>query len=61
MYAVATFQMAHAMSLDFLEVIPHVFFWISLGAWVAASVEMARRLLPALLGAARRARTSVGR
>jgi tellurite resistance protein TehA-like permease len=45
MYAVATFQMAYAMSLDFLEVIAHLFFWLSLGAWVVGVIEMARAAL----------------
>jgi tellurite resistance protein TehA-like permease len=44
MYAVATFRMADAMSLEFLDFIPHVFFWIGLGAWLLAFVGMVRRL-----------------
>lgn len=45
MYAVATFKMADAMSLEFLDFIPHAFFWIAVVAWVPAFVGMARRVL----------------
>jgi tellurite resistance protein TehA-like permease len=44
MYAVATFAMADAMSLGFLDFIPHVFFWIGLGAWTLAFAGMVRNL-----------------
>jgi tellurite resistance protein TehA-like permease len=36
MYAVATFKMADAMPLGFLDFIPDVFFWIALAAWILA-------------------------
>lgn len=45
MYAVATYRMAHVMSLRFLDVVPHVFFWIALAAWALAFFGMARWLL----------------
>ena len=44
MYAVATYKMADAMALDFLDFIPHVFFWIGLGAWVLTFTGMVRSL-----------------
>jgi tellurite resistance protein TehA-like permease len=33
MYAVATFELARALSLGFLDLIPHVVFWIAFVAW----------------------------
>jgi tellurite resistance protein TehA-like permease len=48
MYAVATHEMAEAMSLGFLDFIPHVFFWIALAAWLATFAGMARRLVTLL-------------
>jgi tellurite resistance protein TehA-like permease len=45
MYAVATYRMAHAMSLEFLDFIPHVFFWIALAAWLLAFAGMARTIM----------------
>ena len=44
MYAVATFRMADAMSLEFLDGIPHVFFWTALAAWLLTFVGMVRSL-----------------
>ena len=44
MYAVATFRMADAMSLGFLDFIPHAFFWIGLAAWILAFIGMVRSL-----------------
>jgi tellurite resistance protein TehA-like permease len=55
MYAVATREMAGEMSLDFLDVIPRVIFWIALVAWLLAFVGMARRLLSRVVGVARAA------
>jgi tellurite resistance protein TehA-like permease len=49
MYAVATWRMAQEMRLDFLDVIPHVFFWLGLAAWLLTFVGMARRVARALL------------
>jgi tellurite resistance protein TehA-like permease len=45
MYAVATFQMADAMSLGFLDFIPETFFWIALAAWLVTFAGMARKLM----------------
>jgi tellurite resistance protein TehA-like permease len=45
MYAVATFRMAGAMSLGFLDFIPHVFFWIALAAWLLTFAGMVRRVV----------------
>jgi tellurite resistance protein TehA-like permease len=44
MYAAATYRMAGAMSLEFLDFIPHVFFWIALAAWLATFVGMLRTI-----------------
>jgi len=50
MYAVATLKMAEVMELEFLDAIPHVFFYLALAAWLAAFVgllrALARRLRP---------------
>jgi hypothetical protein len=52
MYAVGTFKMAEAMSLGFLDFIPHVFFWIALVAWVLTFAglvhSLVRRFAPAV-------------
>jgi len=45
MYAVGTFRMADAMSLGFLDFIPHIFFWTALVAWLATFAGLARTLL----------------
>jgi tellurite resistance protein TehA-like permease len=45
MYAVATYRMNHAMSLEFLDLIPHVFFWIALAAWLLTFAGMARTVV----------------
>ena len=45
MYAVGTYEMAHAMSLDFLDPIPHVFFWLAIVAWAFTFAGMARRVI----------------
>jgi tellurite resistance protein TehA-like permease len=45
MYAVATFEMADAMSLSFLDFVPHVFFWVALAAWLLTFVGMARSVV----------------
>jgi tellurite resistance protein TehA-like permease len=44
MYAVATYKMADAMALEFLDFIPHVFFWIGFGAWALTFTGMVRHL-----------------
>lgn len=45
MYAAATFALAQATGLDFLYVIPRVFLYVALLAWVAASFGMVRSLV----------------
>ena len=40
MYTVSTFQMARAMELEFLQVIPRFFVYITLAAWLAAFLGM---------------------
>jgi hypothetical protein len=42
--------MAEAMSLGFLDFIPHVFFWIALGAWLLGFAGLARRVRAFALG-----------
>ena len=45
MYTVSTFEMARALDLGFLLVIPHVFVYISLTAWVLTFAALLRWLL----------------
>ncbi len=45
MYTACTFQLAHAMDLPFLYVIPRYFIYIALLAWLAVFVGLMRRLL----------------
>lgn len=52
MYAVATWRMARAMPLGFLDFIPDAFFWAALAAWVLAAAGMVRSLVRQLAGAA---------
>ncbi|HWK28769.1 MAG TPA: tellurite resistance/C4-dicarboxylate transporter family protein [Solirubrobacter sp.] len=42
MYAVATYKMAGALSLEFLDFVPHVFFWLALATWALTLVGMLR-------------------
>jgi tellurite resistance protein TehA-like permease len=44
MYTAATVEMAKALSLGFLDIVPHIFFWVALGAWLATFSGMLRRL-----------------
>jgi tellurite resistance protein TehA-like permease len=44
MYTACTFQMAQAMDLDFLLVIPHVFLYVALAGWAAAFTGLCRTL-----------------
>jgi tellurite resistance protein TehA-like permease len=44
MYAVATYKMAEALRLDFLDAIPWVFLCLALLAWLAAYVGLVRSL-----------------
>lgn len=50
MYAAATHEMALAMELDFLEVLPPIFLWVALAAWSAAFVGLARQWLSRAAG-----------
>jgi tellurite resistance protein TehA-like permease len=45
MYTVATFRMAEAMQLDFLDFLPHVFVWLALAAWALTSIGLVRSLV----------------
>lgn len=60
MYSVATFQMADAMDLHFLDAIPRVFLVVALVAWLATAVGLARSLLGQLRPAGRSPPTSLG-
>jgi tellurite resistance protein TehA-like permease len=51
MYAVCTFEMVHAMSLDFLLPIAHVFVYVALLAWLATFVGLIRSLVASLIPA----------
>ncbi|HEX8753868.1 MAG TPA: tellurite resistance/C4-dicarboxylate transporter family protein [Solirubrobacterales bacterium] len=44
MYAVATYRMAEALKLDFLDAIPKVFLGLALAAWLATFLGMLRHL-----------------
>jgi tellurite resistance protein TehA-like permease len=46
MYAVCTLRLAREFHVPFLAPIGEVFAWISLAAWAATAVGLARRLLP---------------
>jgi tellurite resistance protein TehA-like permease len=48
MYTVSTFLLAKATRLNFLEVIPQYFLYISLGAWLATLSGMVIHLLKSL-------------
>jgi len=48
MYTASTFQFAQAVHLDFLLVIPHVFIWIALAAWLATFVGLLRQLVSSI-------------
>ena len=51
MYAVCTFEMAHAMSLDFLLPIAHVFVYVALLAWVTTFAGLVQSLVSGLIPA----------
>jgi tellurite resistance protein TehA-like permease len=51
MYTACTFEMAHAMSLDFLLPIAHVFIYVALLAWATTFVGLIRSLVGSLLPA----------
>jgi len=56
MYAACTFQMEQAMHLDFLLIVPRIFIYIALAAWVMAFIGLCRRLSGGLFRLARRRR-----
>jgi tellurite resistance protein TehA-like permease len=49
MYAVATYRMAEALKLEFLDAIPKVFLGLALAAWLATFVGLLRHLARGLL------------
>ena len=49
MYTACTFQMARAMELEFLHVIPRYFVYIALLAWLAAFSGLVYKLAGSLL------------
>lgn len=48
MFTAATFQLSRACGIAFLDVVPRVFVWIALGAWVLTFIGMLRELARAL-------------
>lgn len=48
MYSASTEQLAGAMRLPFLGIVPEAFFWVALAAWAAACLGMVRQLLRSL-------------
>jgi len=61
MYTASTFQLARALSLDFLLAIPRVFVYVALLAWLATFVGLIRRVLAAIAGPARAQESTSGR
>jgi tellurite resistance protein TehA-like permease len=51
MYTVSTFQLAKALNLDFLLVIPKLFIYLALIAWAITILGLARQLISAFLKA----------
>ncbi|MCC6587163.1 MAG: tellurite resistance/C4-dicarboxylate transporter family protein [Bryobacterales bacterium] len=49
MYSASTFQMAHAMQLDFLHAVPHIFLYVALAAWMTAFWGLLRKLAVSLV------------
>jgi tellurite resistance protein TehA-like permease len=49
MYTVCTFEMAHAMKLDFLRPIADVFIYAALLAWTATFIGLVRSLARSLI------------
>jgi tellurite resistance protein TehA-like permease len=49
MYTVATFRMAHAMDLDFLQVIPRYFIYFALLAWAVTFIGLLRTIARGLV------------
>ncbi len=56
MYTACTFQMAKAMQLEFLLVVPRLFLYIALAAWLATFIGLCRELSAGLLGPLRKLR-----
>ena len=54
MYTACTFQMAQAMQLDFLFVVPRFFIHVALLAWLATFVGLCCKLSAGLFGLLRR-------
>jgi tellurite resistance protein TehA-like permease len=54
MYATCTFEMAHAMSLDFLVPVARVFVYAALLVWAATFVGLVRSLISSLIQQPRR-------
>lgn len=50
MYAACTFEMAHAMELEFLNWVPSVFLGAALAAWTAAFIGVLRQLAGRVFG-----------
>ena len=50
MYTACTFQMAQAMDLGFLFVVPRFFVYVALGAWAFTLLGLSRRLASGLFG-----------
>jgi tellurite resistance protein TehA-like permease len=60
MYAVCTFEMVRAMSLDFLLPIARVFVYVALLAWATTFVGLARSLVRSLIAALQSAKAVSG-
>ena len=50
MYAACTYQMAHAMQLDFLLPLPQIFVYLALSAWVLTFTGLCRTIVVHLFG-----------
>lgn len=55
MYAVSTFTMTNVLGLEFLGILPRVFSWIALAAWLTALAAWANNLLRAVTPACHKA------
>jgi hypothetical protein len=59
MYAVCTFQLAKALDLKFLFLIPRVFVYFALLAWVATFIGLVRAGVGAMFDSQLRAREQI--
>ncbi len=59
MYTACTFQLAHAMDLQFLYVIPRYFIYIALLAWLIVFIGLVRTMARAVLAFLRERRRAV--